>query len=93
VVAGVDGPEENCFWERIDDGSIEGHAELSKRAEKVFEEGEVVALEPDHIHSVMNRSDRVTVSLHTYGMHVNHTGRSQFDLERNLEIPFTVVEQ
>ncbi len=93
VVAGVDGPEENCFWERIDDGSSEGHAELSKRAEKVFEEGEVVALEPDHIHSVMNRSDRVTVSLHTYGMHVNHTGRSQFDLERNLEIPFTVVEQ
>ncbi len=59
----------------------------------MFEEGEVVALEPDHIHSVMNRSDRVTVSLHTYGMHVNHTGRSQFDLERNLEIPFTVVEQ
>ena len=52
-----------------------------------------MALESDHIHSVMNHSDRVTVSLHTYGMHVNHTGRSQFDVEKNLEIPFTVVEQ
>ncbi len=93
VVAGVDGPEENAFWDRTDDRSRDGYAELSKRAEKVFLEGEVVALEPDHIHSVMNRSDRVTVSLHTYGMHVNHTGRSQYDVENNLEIPFHVVEQ
>jgi predicted metal-dependent enzyme (double-stranded beta helix superfamily) len=93
VVAGVDGPEENSFWDRVDDGSREGYAELSTRAEKEFEEGEVVALEPEHIHSVTNRSDRVTVSLHTYGMHVNHTGRSQFDIENNREIPFTVVEQ
>ena len=38
-------------------------------------------------------SDAVTVSLHTYGMHVNHTGRSQYDAEKNLEIPFVVTEQ
>ncbi len=93
VVSGVDGPEENSFWDRLDDGSREGHAEISKRAAKSFVEGEVVALEPDHIHSVMNHSDRVTVSLHTYGMHVNHTDRSQYDIEKNLEIPFTVIEQ
>lgn len=93
VVAGVDGPEENGFWDRIDDGSREGYAEISKRAEKSFYEGEVIALEPDHIHHVMNRSDRVTVSLHTYGKHVNHTGRSQFDVESNREIPFVVTEQ
>jgi predicted metal-dependent enzyme (double-stranded beta helix superfamily) len=93
VVAGVDGPEENAFWDRLDDGKREGFAEITKRAEKAFTEGEVVALEPDHIHSVMNRTDATTVSLHTYGMHVNHTGRSQFDVEKNLEIPFVVVEQ
>jgi predicted metal-dependent enzyme (double-stranded beta helix superfamily) len=93
VVAGVDGPEENGFWNRVDDGSRQGYAELSKRAEKAFAEGEVIALEPDHIHSVMNNTDRVTVSLHTYGMHVNHTVRSQFDIEKNLETPFKVVEQ
>ncbi|HEY5656776.1 MAG TPA: hypothetical protein VIY27_03215, partial [Myxococcota bacterium] len=84
---------ENAFWDRLDDGKREGYAEIAKRAEKAFAEGEVVALEPDHIHSVMNRTDATTVSLHTYGVHVNHTGRSQFDVEKNLEIPFIVVEQ
>lgn len=93
VVAGVDGPEENSFWDRVDDGTREGHAEIAKRAEKLFSEGEVIAMQPDHIHSVMNHSDAVTVSLHTYGMHVNHTGRSQYDAEKNLEIPFVVTEQ
>lgn len=93
VVAGVDGPEENSFWDRVDDGTREGHAEIAKRAEKSFSEGEVIAMQPDHIHSVMNHSDAVTVSLHTYGMHVNHTGRSQYDAEKNLEIPFVVTEQ
>lgn len=93
VVAGVDGPEENSFWDRVDDGTREGHAEIAKRAEKLFSEGEVIAMQPDHIHSVMNHSDAVTVSLHTYGMHVNHTGRSQYDTEKNLEIPFVVTEQ
>jgi hypothetical protein len=28
------------------------------------------------------------VSLHVYGMHVNHTVRSQFDPERRTEMPF-----
>lgn len=93
VVAGVDGPEENTFWDRVDDGTRDGHAEITERASKAFAEGEVVALEPDHIHSVMNRTDAVTVSLHTYGMHVNHTGRSQFDVEQKREIPFVVTEQ
>jgi predicted metal-dependent enzyme (double-stranded beta helix superfamily) len=93
VVAGVDGPEENGFWERVDDGTRDGYAEIEKRAAKMFSDGEVVALEPDHIHSVDNRTDAVTLSLHTYGMHINHTGRSRFDVEQNLEIPYlTVVE-
>ncbi len=93
VVAGVDGPEENGFWDRVDGGSREGYAKISKRAEKSFSDGEVIAMQPDHIHSVMNNTDSVTVSLHTYGMHVNHTVRSQYDIEKNLETPFRVVEQ
>jgi len=93
VVAGVDGPEENSFWDRVDDGTREGHAEIVKRAAKDFAEGEVVALEPDHIHSVLNKTDATTVSLHTYGLHVNYTGRSRYDVEKNLEIPYVVVEQ
>jgi predicted metal-dependent enzyme (double-stranded beta helix superfamily) len=30
IVAGVDGPERNVFWERLDDGLREGYAELRK---------------------------------------------------------------
>ena len=93
VVAGVDGPERNGFWNRLDDGSRPGHAEIELRAEKTFDAGEVIALLPDHIHSVVNDTDRVTVSLHTYGMHVNFTQRIQYDTENNLELPFQVIEQ
>jgi hypothetical protein len=38
----------------------------------------------------VNETDRVTVSLHVYGKHVNYTIRSQFDPERNVERPFIV---
>ena len=30
---------------------------------------------------VTNETDAVTLSVHTYGRHINHTNRSQFDLE------------
>jgi predicted metal-dependent enzyme (double-stranded beta helix superfamily) len=45
---------------------------------------------PDSIHSVVNEAAAVTVSLHVYGKHVNHTERSQFDPERRLEKGFIV---
>ena len=88
VVAGVDGPEKNIFWKRVDDGSRSGYAEIRKVGEKVFGPGEVVSFLPDAIHSVVNETDRVTVSLHVYGKNLNYTGRSQFDPETNSETPF-----
>jgi hypothetical protein len=42
------------------------------------------------IHSVINDSERVTLSLHVYGKHINFTRRSQFDLEEQTEKPFIV---
>jgi hypothetical protein len=36
----------------------------------------------------VNETDRVTVSLHVYGKHVNYTIRSQFDPARKIEKPF-----
>jgi predicted metal-dependent enzyme (double-stranded beta helix superfamily) len=42
------------------------------------------------IHSVLNDTDEVTVSLHVYGHHVNHTQRSQFDPETRTETPYKV---
>ena len=93
VVAGVDGPEKNEFFERADDRSRPGHAELKKIGEKVCGVGDVVALPQGMIHSVWNETDRVSLSLHIYGKHINYTGRSQFDLEKQTETPFIVKMQ
>jgi predicted metal-dependent enzyme (double-stranded beta helix superfamily) len=93
VVSGVDGLETNTFWKRLDDGSRPGYAEVVWNGEKVFSLGEIVAFLPHEIHSVTNDTENVTVSLHIYGIHLNHTGRSQFDVEKNIETPFFVKEQ
>ena len=90
LVAGVDGPEMNRFFERIDDRSRPGHAQLKKVGEKVFDEGEVVAMPTGGIHLVWNETDKVTLSLHIYGKHINFTGRSQFDPEKQTETPFVL---
>lgn len=90
IVVGVDGPETNAFWERIDDGSRPGYAELRKIGEKVFGAGEVLAMPAGTIHSVNNDSAQVTMSLHVYGKHVNYTRRSQFDPAQRTEKPFIV---
>jgi predicted metal-dependent enzyme (double-stranded beta helix superfamily) len=90
VVAGVDGPEKNTFWERTDDGSRAGYAELRFVSETVCALGDVVAMLPDDIHAVINETDRVTLSLHVYGKHINYTGRSQFDPNKKTETPFVL---
>ena len=93
VVAGVEGPEKNEFFERADDRKRPGHAELKKIGEKVCDVGDVVALPQGTIHSVWNESEQVSLSLHIYGKHINHTGRSQFDLQKQTETPFIVKMQ
>jgi predicted metal-dependent enzyme (double-stranded beta helix superfamily) len=93
VVAGVDGDERNFFWKRMDDGSRPGHARIEPRGDKVFGPGDVVTLLPDTIHSVRNETAAVTVSLHVYGYNLNLARRSQFDPERNVELPVTLKMQ
>ena len=90
MVVGVEGPERNVFWERTDDRSRAGHAELRKIGEKVFGPGEVLAMPTGTIHSVRNESDKVSLSLHVYGKHINFTERSQFDTDKQTETPFIV---
>jgi len=90
VVVGVDGPEKNVFFERTDDGSRPGHAELKKIGEKIFDFGEVLAMPNGGLHSIWNETEAVTVSLHIYGRHLNCTGRSQFDPDKRTETPFVV---
>lgn len=93
VVAGVDGQETNIFWKRRDNGTRQGYAEVGWNGEKEFGPGETVAFLPHEIHSVENRTEAVTVSLHIYGKHLNYTGRSQFDPQARLEKPFIVKQQ
>jgi predicted metal-dependent enzyme (double-stranded beta helix superfamily) len=88
VVAGVDGEETNVFWKRLDDGSRPGYAEIVRTGETPFGPGDVVSFLPAQIHSVVNATGEVTVSLHVYGKHLNDTGRSQFDPEARKEPPF-----
>lgn len=93
VVTGVDGPEKNVYWKRVDDHSRPGYAEVEPVGDEVIGPGEVVTFLPDAIHSVVNETDRVTLSLHVYGKHVNYTERSQFDPEAKTETPFKVAIQ
>lgn len=93
VVAGVDGPERNIFWRRLDDRSRPGYAEIVQQGEKVFGPGDVVTFLPGAIHSVVNDTDVVTVSLHVYGRHLNYTARSQFDPAAKVEKLFLVSVQ
>jgi predicted metal-dependent enzyme (double-stranded beta helix superfamily) len=48
----------------------------------------VLAMPTGMIHQVWNQTAAVTVSLHIYGRHINHTGRSQFDVKNDAELPF-----
>jgi predicted metal-dependent enzyme (double-stranded beta helix superfamily) len=93
VVVGVDGPERNIFWERLDDGTRQGHAELRSRGDKTLSEGDVVAMPTGAIHSVRNETSQTTLSFHVYGQHLNHTGRSKFDPENSTHEPFIIRTQ
>ena len=91
VVAGVRGTERNVFWRRLDDGTRAGYAELVRTGAKDFGPGDVLAMPSRAIHAVSNDTDAVTLSLHIYGIHVNHTGRSKFDPELRTVEPFVAT--
>ena len=90
VVAGIEGEEFEVGWERHDDGSKPGYADIRKTGEATLRPGDVAACMPSDIHSVWNTGTEVSVSLHTYGRHLNFTGRSEFDPEKKEERPFVV---
>ena len=87
VVAGIDGQEHETNYARRDDGSKPGFADLEITHEETLYPGKAVCCMPEDIHSVWNNGDEIAVSLHTYGRHLNHTGRSVFDVEAKTESP------
>lgn len=90
VVAGVEGAERNVRYNRIDNGSRADYAELEVKHEFDAHEGELVSMKTGGIHKVTNETDAITLSVHTYGKHVNHTNRSQFNLDTNERKEFIV---
>lgn len=90
IVAGVRGFERNIRYKRLDDKSKPDYAELEIKEESVAGPGDLVCIRNGGIHSVRNDSDDVTLSLHTYGHHVNYTIRYQYDLEARRASEFKV---
>lgn len=90
VVAGVEGDELNVRYRRVDDRARDGFARLEVKDEFIASPGDVVCMKNGGIHLVRNETDAITVSLHTYGKHVNHTNRSQYNLETNEKKDFVV---
>lgn len=90
VVVGVDGEERNTLWQRLDDGTESGYAELQSAEDRLISRGDVLLIPQGRIHSVVNETARTTLSFHVYGRHLNLTGRSQFDPEARTEKPFII---
>ena len=93
VVAGIEGQEHETNYCRLDDSTIPGFADLLKTHEETLYPGSAVCCMPEDIHSVWNNGTKIAISLHTYGRHLNHTGRSIFDVEKKLETPCIVNVQ
>jgi len=90
VVSGIEGQEHETNYKRLDDGSKPGFADLKATKEETLYPGTAVCCLPEDIHSVVNNGDKVAVSLHTYGRHLNHTGRSTFDVDTKTETPLVL---
>jgi predicted metal-dependent enzyme (double-stranded beta helix superfamily) len=88
VVVGMEGQEQEVNFDRLDDGGQPGFADLRRAGAQVMTAGDVARCYPEHIHSVWNVGKDISMSLHTYGRHINYTGRSEFDPQRKLEKPY-----
>ena len=90
VVVGIEGQEQEIGYARLDDGARPGHAELKRAEERVMTAGEASRCYPDDIHTVRNVGASISMSLHTYGRHINYTGRSEFNLEKMQVKPYVI---
>lgn len=90
VVCGVRGAETNTGWRRLDDGGTPGTAIIEPAGRSVIGRGDVVTLLAGDIHSVVNETGAVSLSLHLYGRHLNYTGRRRYDPAARTESPFVV---
>jgi predicted metal-dependent enzyme (double-stranded beta helix superfamily) len=90
VVVGVQGVERNLRYARVDDRGNAGFAALTLKRTIDVGPDEVLCMRSGGIHAVRNDGTQTTLSLHTYGKHVNFTTRSQYDLATGEMKPITV---
>ena len=89
VIGSVIGTEKNVLWRRVDDKSQPGVAVIQKTGKVFFlESGDVLGLLPDDIHSIVNESNFISISMQVYGKSLNNTNRMQFDPVKNTVKPF-----
>jgi len=90
VVAGVSGVERNLRYARIDDRARRGFAELKLKSTVDVGPGEVLCMRTGGIHAVRNDSPEPSLSLHTYGRHINFATRSQYDMATGTMRPISL---
>lgn len=92
-VAGVEGIEHNGIWDRLDDGSVAGKAQLRQRDLVALGSAETrsIALMPDDIHSVEIRGEDIIRHLHMYGRPLETlSNRTVYDPDAGTCRPMTV---
>jgi predicted metal-dependent enzyme (double-stranded beta helix superfamily) len=84
---GIEGYDTNIDWRRTDDGSRPGYAVIEEAGRTIFGPGEVVSFMPNDIHSVVNESDQLCLSLNLYGLSYGYTHSRRFDPAARTEGP------
>lgn len=78
LIAGLEGREIHHRWKAID-----GTGEAERTGEDRIEQGTIVTLASDAIHSFENDSGAVSITLQLYGMNTDYTAHRNFTPRRN----------